>query len=154
MVLPPNLNIENMLSKNSALRAAALFLGLSLWGCGDEKGEGKMRENSRQTEIVATLLFPEHLSEGEKNNLKEKIAIYCFQFYGDFPERGHQSERDDIDAKKFSQHLFLDLPFDEHLKIMVWAFDQTHQISYCRGETEISYFEGKKDRVMIPLKCS
>ncbi|MEK7791241.1 MAG: hypothetical protein AAB309_06420 [Deltaproteobacteria bacterium] len=113
-----------------------------------------MRENDRQTEVVVTLVFPEHLSEEQKNNFKEKIAIYCFQFYGNFPERGHQPERDDIDAKKFNQHLFSDLPFDEHLKIVVWAFDLTHRISYCRGETEISYFEGKKDRVLIPLHCS
>lgn len=147
MVFPQNLNIENMLSRSSAL-----FLVLCLWGCGGEKEKGKMREN--ETEIVVTLTFPEHLSEGQKNNFKEKIAIYCFQFYGNFPERGHQPERDDIDAKKFSQHLFSGLPFDEHLKIVVWAFDLTHQISYCRGETEISYFEGKKDRVLIPLNCS
>ncbi len=149
MVPHLNLNIENMFSKNSAL-----FLVLCLWGCGGEKGKEEMRENDRQTEVVVTLVFPEHLSEEQKNNFKEKIAIYCFQFYGNFPERGHQPERDDIDAKKFNQHLFSDLPFDEHLKIVVWAFDLTHRISYCRGETEISYFEGKKDRVLIPLHCS
>ncbi len=147
MVRHPNLNIENMFMKSSAL-----FLVLCLWGCGGEKEKG--RENGRQTEVLVTLAFPEHLSEGQKNSFKEKIAIYCFQFYGNFPERGHQPERDDIDAKKFNQHLFSDLSFDEHLKIVVWAFDLTHQISYCRGETEISYFEGKKDRVLIPLNCS
>lgn len=142
-----NLNIENMFSKSSAL-----FLVLSLFGCGGEKEQ--RQESVRQTEVMVTLVFPEHLAEEQKNNFKEKISIYCFQFYGNFPERGHQPRRDDVDAKKFNQHVFSDLPYDEHLKIIVYAFDATHTVQFCLGEAEISYFEGKKDRVEIPLNCS
>lgn len=143
----PLLSTENIIMMRS--RATPILILMLFWmGCGEGKTEKPM-----QTEVLLTLAFPEHLTESQKESLKEKIVIYCFQYYGSFPERGHQPERDDVDAKRFQQYSFSDLPFDEHLKIVVNAFDTTHQIRFCRGETEISYFEGKQDRVQIRLDC-
>lgn len=142
---PLSSNIESMMGN----RETSILMLILLWmGCGDGK-----TEKQTETRVLLTVAFPEHLTEQQREGLKEKIAIYCFQYSGSFPERGHQPERDDVDAKKFQQYAFLDLPFDEHLKITVSAFDATHQVRFCRGEAEISYFEGKQDRVQIRLDC-
>lgn len=106
-------------------------------------------EEQKDGGVVLDVELPSHLTQVEKENMLKNIEFYRFQFSGNFSEM----QPIYIERKKFKQYTFSNIPFDDRLHIRVDAVSLNQQVVYCTGDVTVQYYKGKKDRIVIPVRC-
>jgi len=103
------------------------------------------------SQLVLDLELPQTFSEEGRETLLNKIEFYCFTFKGSFTPLNPIP----VSRRDYAQYVFPSIPFDERLQVIVTAVSKTCEDQpLCTGEVTIPYSPGKKDRVIISLRCS